>query len=68
MEIIPEKKKRGRKKKNQENIKISIEEIELPKEPPVLKKRGRKPKGGKLILKNNSDVVQSKTTTNIILH
>lgn len=68
MEIIPEKKKRGRKKKNQENIKISIEEIELPKDPPVLKKRGRKPKGGKLILKNNNDVVQMKTSANIILH
>lgn len=68
MEAIQEKKKRGRKKKNQENIKISIEEIEIPKEPPVLKKRGRKPKGGKLILKNTNDTVQSKASSNIILH
>jgi hypothetical protein len=68
MELVPERKKRGRKKKNQENIKISIEEIELPKEPPVLKKRGRKPKGGKLILKSNNDAVQMKTSANIILH
>jgi hypothetical protein len=62
-------KKRGRKKK-EENINIVIEEPEqlLVVEAPILKKRGRKPKGGKLINKNINEVEQQSVSTNIILH
>jgi len=35
---------------------------------PVLKKRGRKPKGGKLILKPNEKIDSVKTVANVILH
>jgi len=35
---------------------------------PVLKKRGRKPKGGKLILKPNEKIDSAKTVANVILH
>lgn len=59
------KKKRGRKKKSEiENQPVQ----ETPVEPTLPKKRGRKPKGGKLIVKpieNNDDIHQ---TTNVILH
>ena len=59
------KKKRGRKKKSElENQQVQ----EAPVEPTLPKKRGRKPKGGKLIVKpieNNDDIHQ---TTNVILH
>jgi hypothetical protein len=46
----------------QPNIQLVIEEE------PILKKRGRKPKGGKLIHKNMIDTVQSSPTSNVILH
>lgn len=65
------KKKRGRKKKVDEtvlqNIQVSLEEITPPAEP-VLKKRGRKPKGGKLTLKTNDMNTHSTSIANIILH
>src|SRR5210317_1893437 len=59
------KKKRGRKKKSElENQPVQETHVE----PTLPKKRGRKPKGGKLIVKpieNNDDIHQ---TTNVILH
>lgn len=60
-------KKRGRKKK-EENIQIIIEEPIVPLEPPLLKKRGRKPKGGKLIHKNTIEMEQQIVCSNVILH
>jgi hypothetical protein len=69
---IPEvKKKRGRKKKVDvvkevvENITAVIEE---PFAEPVAKKRGRKPKGGKLISKKNEPVNSTTPIANVILH
>ena len=47
---VPEKKKRGRKK---QNVVVPVENIQLATvEKPLPKKRGRKPKGGKIIQKN----------------
>ena len=70
--ISPEpvvKKKRGRKKKSElEQLAKEKENENKIEETPVPKKRGRKPKGGKLTIKPillNEDVNQ---TTNIILH
>lgn len=65
-------KKRGRKKK-EENIQIVIEEQQLPQPipipiTPILKKRGRKPKGGKLINKNIIETEPQIISTNVILH
>ena len=60
-------KKRGRKKK-EENIQIIIEEAAAPLEAPALKKRGRKPKGGKLINKNTIEIEQPPVYANVILH
>lgn len=58
-----------------ENISIVIEESEpLTKENPVeedaaaLKKRGRKPKGGKLISRNADDTNKPTPVVNVILH
>jgi hypothetical protein len=74
IEHVP--KKRGRKKKEvipasnaveeiTENIIISIEEN---KPEVTAKKRGRKPKGGKLITKQNDIVSSLPSVSNIILH
>jgi hypothetical protein len=60
-------KKRGRKKK-EDNIQIIIEEPIAQVEPPALKKRGRKPKGGKLINKNTIELEQQTVSSNVILH
>jgi len=63
---IVEKKKRGRKK---QNIVLTVEEtIESPSTKPLPKKRGRKPKGGKIIQHNAilKDTIESEP--NIILH
>ena len=60
--IVPEKKKRGRKPKNQ--IK---EEVKEP-EPKVPKKRGRKPKGGKIISNVKSIDSDNYVKTNVVLH
>jgi hypothetical protein len=68
-------KKRGRHKKvvqpeqhtNSVNITISLEEKQEPQEP-VLKKRGRKPKGGKLIINPQEKIVNAPPIANIILH
>ena len=47
------------------NIQISMEEIEPPN---VAKKRGRKPKGGKIVLKNIEEINKPVVLPNIILH
>jgi len=61
-------KKRGRKKK-EDNIQILIEEIvDGQKEESTIKKRGRKPKGGKLIHKNLIEETKQDTQVNVILH
>jgi hypothetical protein len=73
-----QKKKRGRKKRQEDiissnNIVMIIEETE-PDTPnkltidSILKKRGRKPKGGKLILKQPNENTENQQTANIILH
>jgi hypothetical protein len=73
------KKKRGRRKKvvepvvdnidSPQNIEIVIEEnVENIQPEHVAKKRGRKPKGGKLILKQCEPNLQKNIITNVILH
>jgi hypothetical protein len=74
------KKKRGRRKKVVENDSIeppqNIEVVIIesntlqptPEQPHVAKKRGRKPKGGKLILKQCEPNLQKNIITNVILH
>jgi len=66
------KKKRGRRKKvveeAPENIEIVIEENDVNTTPSVAKKRGRKPKGGKLVIKQNEHNIQTPVVSNIILH
>jgi hypothetical protein len=74
------KKKRGRRKKVVENdsieppqnIELVILESNEPQptseQPHVAKKRGRKPKGGKLILKQCEPNLQKNIITNVILH
>ena len=56
MSEVIEKKKRGRRKKEAES------------EATVAKKRGRKPKGGKLVVKQSDSDTVNATITNVILH
>lgn len=70
----PVKKKRGRKKKSEilaeslaQNISINIQETTEDIEN-VPKKRGRKPKGGKLIVKDTSNALPVTQVANVILH
>ena len=82
-EIVNIPKKRGRKKKEltllnnniltnsmniPNNITITIEEQQMTNETPIAKKRGRKPKGGKLISKIQEQTNSKPSVTNIILH
>lgn len=78
-DIVEQKKKRGRKKKiletnttNDENhnITITIEEttLECKSTDTTVKKRGRKPKGGKLILKQPDKMISDLPIANVILH
>jgi hypothetical protein len=73
----PLKKRRGRKKKIEEvpspaennNITVVIDEPELAAQPEtVAKKRGRKPKGGKLITKESERNTSPQPVANVILH
>jgi hypothetical protein len=74
----PLKKKRGRRKKTEEptiNIIMTIEEPEpdaqthpVSSSEIVLKKRGRKPKGGKIILKPSEKIENTNSVANVILH
>jgi hypothetical protein len=69
--VIELKKKRGRKKKSLDNnITITIEEkpIDCLLTDVPIKKRGRKPKGGKLILKQTDKNISELPITNVILH
>ena len=59
MSDIVEKKKRGRRKKDE----VQTEEVTVE-----VKKRGRKPKGGKLIVKQTEPESNSNTIVNVILH
>jgi hypothetical protein len=79
MEGEPLKKKRGRKKKSEiesenqnANITITIEDVPTEShhvsETTAAKKRGRKPKGGKLILKQPEKANSDAPLANIILH
>lgn len=68
-----EKKRRGRKKKNDksddlvvENVVYTIEDNEDNTH--IAKKRGRKPRGGKLILKPPEPINDNNSISNIILH
>lgn len=66
----PIKKKRGRKKKSEvanENITTTIQDSETPVVA-TAKKRGRKPKGGKLYIKENDNNIEQNSTSNVILH
>lgn len=67
MDTLQEKKKRGRRKKIDLENEINNIVIEKPLEVGS-KKRGRKPKGGKLIIKQQDEIVKQKVVTNIILH
>ena len=58
-----DKKKKGRQTKIQPNIKIEV--VEVVDDP---KKKGRKPKGGKLIAKPVENAVPEVPLANIILH
>ena len=58
MSEVIEKKKRGRRKKD----------VEVEPEVAVAKKRGRKPKGGKLVVKQSDSDTVNATITNVILH
>lgn len=62
MSEVVEKPKRGRKKRSETNVVIEV------KEPKVPQKRGRKPKGGKIVTKTNDDDADNNTVSNIILH
>ena len=66
----PIKKKRGRKKKSDlapENVSTSIEEIQEVVVT-TAKKRGRKPKGGKIIQQITNNNMQIEDKPNVILH
>ena len=64
----PIKKKRGRKKKSEIEAEIAAAaENDAPVEQTV-KKRGRKPKGGKLVLKPSETMVDQDVISNVILH
>ena len=67
---LPEKKKRGRKSKNEVEImkKLVLEKQEEENKIKQPKKRGRKPRGGKLFPKINSINSVTNEKNNIILH
>ena len=65
MDPIPEKKKRGRKAKNTSTTIPSTDSEPIIKCP---KKRGRKPKGGKIILQPQQILPTENSKINIILH
>ena len=57
------KKTKSKKMENDNNIQITMEERES-----TVKKRGRKPKGGKLIVKQQDDNAKPASIANVILH
>ena len=63
---VPEKKKRGRKK---QNVVLKVETPQVnTDEKPLPKKRGRKPKGGKIIQNELPNKNEIKFEPNVILH
>ncbi len=56
--------KKSESKKTDENIQFEVQDISQPE----VKKRGRKPKGGKLISKNMNEKDAVPVPTNVILH
>lgn len=79
MEKDQEPKKRTRRKKSEilqqqqeqislanENIQLELSEVNTPV--PEVKKRGRKPKGGKLLPKNKNETEEKPVVQNVILH
>jgi hypothetical protein len=56
--------KKNEAKKSEENVQFEIQDTP----PPEVKKRGRKPKGGKLISKDTSEKDAAPVPTNVILH
>ena len=65
---LPEKKKRGRKSKKELEMMKNLLPEETETEIKQPKKRGRKPRGGKIFPKINSDNSLSNEKNNIILH
>ena len=63
---IAKKTKQLKTSEGNENIQFSLQDGEQPQ--PEVKKRGRKPKGGKLISKNNTEINNIAVPTNVILH
>lgn len=63
-ELINESNSTSGNEQNNENIVLQIEETK-PIEP---KKRGRKPKGGKLLPKNKTEISETEPVQNVILH
>jgi hypothetical protein len=65
-QLVEEKKKRGRKK---QNISVQVEEPTLAEDTkPIPKKRGRKPKGGKIIQQTAVVDTNHDSEPNVILH
>jgi hypothetical protein len=62
-----EKPKRGRRKKAEIELERANIKLEI-KEPKVPQKRGRKPKGGKIITKTEMENIETLADNNIILH
>lgn len=68
-QVIPVKKKRGRKPKSYyENLEKNEEDIVKDKVPHVPKKRGRKPKGGKIVTTITNINSNNYVKQNVILH
>lgn len=63
---IAKKNKQLKTSESNENIQFSLQDGQQPQ--PEVKKRGRKPKGGKLITKNNTEINSVPVPTNVILH
>ena len=77
--VVEEKKKRGRKKQNVvlqvgstvqpgSVVNDSSSPVQLDDAKPLPKKRGRKPKGGKIIPQVNTSTISMNPDPNIILH
>jgi hypothetical protein len=64
---VVEKKTRGRKKKIPDNIVNNTESV-IETVKPLPKKRGRKPKGGKIVQETSIDDTSQISEPNIILH
>lgn len=68
VQIVIEEEKEEDKENEKEDKEKDKDKEKSKEETPLLKKRGRKPKGGKLINKNIIETQQQVTSTNVILH